>query len=284
MARIGFAPHAERPQATDIAKETVLWLERQGHTAYVFPEVPSAPEGTQRLDGFDLDGLDLMVSLGGDGTMLRAVSMVVGRDVPVLGVNFGRFGYLTAAEPDGLHAAIERFLAGDYVLERRMTLDTLVLPEGSRVARARSTAINDVVLSRPSSAHTVHVRVAITGRQFLSYAADAMIVSSATGSTGYNFSARGPIVSPKLRCLVVTPVSPHMLFDRSLVLDSTDEVALRVEGRADAELAIDGDARGKVAVGERVVCRAGAHDALLVSFGERSFETVLKSKFRLSDR
>ncbi len=279
MAKIGLAPHAERPQATDIAKETALWLESQGHTAYVFPEVPGALEGPERLDG-----LDLMVSLGGDGTMLRAVSMVVGKDVPVLGVNFGRFGYLTAAEPDGLHAAIERFLAGDYVLERRMTLDTLVLPEGSRVARSRSTAINDVVLSRPSNAHTVHVRVAIAGRQFLSYAADAMIVSSATGSTGYNFSARGPIVSPKLRCLVVTPVSPHMLFDRSLVLDSGDEVALRVEGCADAELAIDGDARGKVAVGERVVCRAGAHDALLVSFGERSFETVLKSKFRLSDR
>jgi len=279
MATIGLVPHPERAETLDIAKETALWLEQEGHSASIFQEGLPAREELGRLEG-----LDLMVSLGGDGTLLRAAALVVGRDVPVLGVNFGRFGYLTSAEPDGLHAAVERFLSGDYVLERRMTVDASVLPEGSRSPRLRSTALNDVVLARPSGAHAVHVRVAIASRQFLSYAADAMIVSTATGSTGYNFSARGPIVSPKLRCLVLTPVSPHMLFDRSLVLDSLDEVTLRVEGRSESELAIDGEAWGKVAVGERVVCRVGAHDVLLVSFGERSFESVLKSKFRLSDR
>src|SRR5579875_959728 len=279
MATIGLVPHPERAETLDIAKETALWLEQEGHSASIFQEGLPAREELGRLEG-----LDLMVSLGGDGTLLRPAALVVGRDVPVLGVHFGRFGYLTSAEPAGLHAAVERFLSGDYVLERRMTVDASVLPEGSRSPRLRSTALNDVVLARPSGAHAVHVRVAIASRQFLSYAADAMIVSTATGSTGYNFSARGPIVSPKLRCLVLTPVSPHMLFDRSLVLDSLDEVTLRVEGRSESELAIDGEAWGKVAVGERVVCRVGAHDVLLVSFGERSFESVLKSKFRLSDR
>jgi NAD+ kinase len=277
MATIGLAPHPERAQTLEIAKETAVWLEQEGHTAVIFQAGPAAPGAPARLDD-----LDLMVSLGGDGTLLRAAALVVGRDVPVLGVNFGRFGYLTAAEPDGLHVAVERFLSGDYVLERRMTLDASV--QGPKATRCTATALNDVVLARPSGSHAVHVRVAVAGRHFLSYAVDAMIVSTATGSTGYNFSARGPIVSPKLRCLVVTPVSPHMLFDRSLVLDSSDEVALRVEGRLDAELAVDGEACGKVRVGERVVCRQGAHDVLLVSFGERSFESVLKSKFRLSDR
>lgn len=284
MARIGLVPHAERPQAVEIAKETALWLEGKGHIAVLLPELALQAAWEPRDETEDLDGFDLLVSLGGDGTMLRTVGTVVGRDVPVLGVNFGRLGYLTTAEPDGIHAAVERFLTGDYVLEHRMTVDAVVLPEGSRSPRLETTALNDVVLARPSDAHTVRMRAAVAGRHFLSYTADAMIVATATGSTGYNLSARGPVVSPKLRCLVLTPVSPHMLFDRSLVLDSSDEVCLRVDGTWPADLLVDGEVRGQVAVGERVVCQAGRHDALLVGFGDHTFETVLKGKFHLSDR
>jgi NAD+ kinase len=293
LARIGLVAHEERPQAQQVAKETASWLEGRGHEAFVLPEVRHRAAEASPGDGAPvgggapvepLDGLDLVVSLGGDGTMLRAVRMVVGRELPVLGVNFGMFGYLTAAEPERLHSAVDRFLAGDYVLERRMTVDAAVLSEGSHTPRFVATGLNDVVLARPSDMHAVHTRVSISGRQFLSYASDAMIVATATGSTGYNLSARGPIISPKLRCLVLTPVSPHMLFDRSMVLDGSDEVALRVEGRCAGELTIDGEAYGQVPVGERVVCCAGRHDALLVTFGDHSFETLLKSKFRLSDR
>lgn len=284
MARIGLVPHAERPRAVEVAKETALWLESRGHVAVLLPELSSQVACQPGSVADAVEGLDLLVSLGGDGTMLRTVGMVAHRGIPVLGVNFGRFGYLTTAEPEGLHEAVERFLAGEYVLERRMTVDATVLPEGSRTPRLRATALNDVVLARPAGAHTVHVRVWINGRQFLSYAADAMIVSTATGSTGYNLSARGPIVSPKVRCLVLTPVSPHMLFDRSLVLDASDDVSLRVEGRFGADLIFDGELCGQVAVGERLVCRAGTHDALLVGFGDHTFESILKSKFRLSDR
>jgi NAD+ kinase len=118
----------------------------------------------------------------------------------------------------------------------------------------------------------------------LSYAADSMIVSTATGSTGYNLSARGPIVSPKLRCLVVTPVSPHMLFDRSIVLDPSDEVSFRLQGPWGADLIVDGAACGLVDTGEQIICRVGENDALLVDFGDRKFEKVLKSKFHLADR
>lgn len=283
--RIGFLAHPGRPQAVDIAKKAALWLEERGHIAVLLAE-PSPRAGAAQAHGEtdELDGLDLLVSLGGDGTMLRAVGKVVAKGIPVLGVNFGRLGYLTSVEPDGLHGGLERFLAGDYVLEHRMTVDAMVLPEGSRTSRLQATALNDVVLARPSGAHTVRLRSSIAGRHFLSHTADAMIVSTATGSTAYNLAVRGPIVSPKLRCLILTPVSPHMLFDRSLVLDSSDEVSLRVEGTWAPELIIDGSARGQVAVGERVVCQEGRHDALLVGFGDHSFETVLKSKFHLSDR
>ncbi|HUB69260.1 MAG TPA: NAD(+)/NADH kinase [Acidimicrobiales bacterium] len=279
MAHIGLAPHPERAASGEAAKKTAQWLEESGHTAVILQEPgPGAGEAAETKD------LDLLVSMGGDGTMLRSVGLVVGKGVPVLGVNFGAFGYLAAAEPEGLRHAIERFLSGDYHLVRRMTVDVLVIPEDRAAPRFRATGLNDVVLARPSGTHTISTSVTISSERFLSYAADSMIVSTATGSTGYNFSARGPIISPKLRCLVLTPVSPHMLFDRSIVLDSSDTVSLRVEGRSNAELIVDGVRLGELEVGEQLVCSAGASDAVLVTFGDRSFESVLKSKFRLADR
>jgi NAD+ kinase len=292
MARIGFAPHSERPKAVKIAKSVGAWLAEQGHQAVFLDEVrpPQAQIAT-------IADLDLVVSLGGDGTMLRAVGMALGSGVPVLGVNFGRFGYLTAAEPDGLQHAIQRFLEGDYHLDRRMTIDALIIPDGpdghgsqdgpvgrEGEPRYRAAGLNDIVLARPSGKHTINTSLAISGERFLSYAADSMIVSTATGSTGYNLSARGPIVSPKLRCLVVTPVSPHMLFDRSIVLDPADEVSFRLQGPCGADLIVDGAPCGQVEVGEQLVCRMGENDALLVDFGDRNFERVLKNKFHLADR
>jgi NAD+ kinase len=284
VATIGFAPNSERASAVELAKTTAAWLEGQGHETAVFPDqAPVRPEGgASAVPG--IEDLDLLVSLGGDGTMLRAVGLVLGTDVPVLGVNFGRFGYLAAVEPDGLQQAIERFLAMDYELERRMTVDARVLVKGTKSIRYRATALNDVTLARPSGMHTINASVSVKGQRFLSYAADAMIVATATGSTGYNLSARGPIVSPRLRCLVLTPVAAHMLFDRSLVLDSTDEVSFELHGRSGAELIVDGVPCGQLELGERLICSAGAHDANLVSFGGRTFENVLKNKFHLTDR
>ena len=128
--------------------------------------------------------------------MLRAVGMVLGMSVPVLGVNFGRFGYLTAVEPDGIQHAIVRFLEGDYHLDQRMTIDARVATKGARRPRYSATGLNDIIIARPSGMHTIHASVQISGERFLSYAADSMIVSTPTGSTGYNLSARGLLFPP----------------------------------------------------------------------------------------
>lgn len=286
MASIGFSCHFERRQALDLAHETAEWLIGAGHDAVVLPQgdglVGTGEGGLSPQEA--LGKLDLMVSLGGDGTMLHTVGLMLEHGVPVMGVNFGRFGYLTAVEPDGLRHAIERFLGGDYSLDRRITLDCGVMARQHDKPRALPSSLNDIVLSRPSGTHTINARVSISGHNFLSYAADAMIISTPTGSTGYNLSARGPIVSPGLRCLVLTPVAPHMLFDRSVVLDQHDEVVIELHGRCPADLIVDGRSCGQLEVGERLVCRAGAQDAMLVNFGDRKFETVLKSKFHLTDR
>jgi NAD+ kinase len=279
MAAIGFVPNSGRPRAVELAKATAAWVEQMGHEALVLSDPKSSC-----CQGEDCAGLDLLVSIGGDGTMLRSVGMVLNHGVPVLGVNFGRFGFLTSVEPVGLQIAIERFLKGDYELEHRMTIGGRVLAKGGGAVRLAASALNDIVLTHPSGVHTIGLSLLIGGVKFLSYTADAMIVATPTGSTGYNLSARGPIVSPTLRCQVLTPVSPHMFFDRSLIVAATDEVCLELVGADAAELIVDGAQVGRLEHGESLVCRAGEFDAAFVSFGGRGFEAGLKSKFHLTDR
>ena len=272
MATVGFLAHEKRPAAVELADKAAMWLQDQGHT-------------TRRLDGDGpLGELDLAVSLGGDGTMLRTVDLVSPAGVPVMGVNLGQLGYLTTVEPDGLLDALGRFLAGDYQVESRMTLDVVVSEAGGKTVLRRS-ALNDVVLQRPGGGHTVRVEMFLNGESFLTFAADALIVATPTGSTAYNLSARGPIVSPRARAQVVTPVAPHMLFDRSLVLDASEEVAFTPIGSGYSDVVVDGCPVTVLGPGRTLVCREGERDARIVSWGgDRDFHGVLKHKFNLADR
>jgi NAD+ kinase len=264
--------------------EAAGWLEERGHEARV-PEEDARAIGLAGLAWPRAEltaGLDLAVSLGGDGTMLRAVQLVCGSDIPVLGVNVGHLGYLAAIEPAGLPGALERFLAGDYQIEARMMLDvTVTSTDGTHT---QVTALNEAVLEKTASGHTVRMAIAINERPFTTAAADGMIVATPTGSTAYNFSARGPIVSPRHRALVLTPVSPHMLFDRPLVLDPDEVVDLEVMDGRPAVLVVDGREVAALAPGDRVRCQASSHDARLVTLDGRDFHQILKAKFHLADR
>jgi NAD+ kinase len=281
--KVGFVVHRHRDAALILAKETAEWLVGLGHDVEIY-ETEATPDEYTRPRG-----LDLAVSLGGDGTMLRTVDLVCGDEVPVLGVNFGRLGYLTVVEPAGLREALQRFLHGDYQVEARMTLDVAVTPaEGSRevgaTARISRSALNDVVLQRTLVGHTMHTDLAVNGLPFLTFASDSLILATPTGSTAYNLSARGPIVSPRARVQVVTPVAPHMLFDRSLVLDADETVTITAIGEQPIDVVIDGWHATTMGPGDTVECREGAHDAMLVTFGERDFHRILKTKFNLADR
>ena len=279
MAFIGFVVHSDRESALLLAKETGEWLAEQGHRSEIVLTGPK-PYDRPRPEGWDL-----AVSLGGDGTMLWAVDLVCGTGLPVLGVNLGRLGYLTVVEPAGLRGALERFLAGDYQVEARMTLDvSFAAPPGEEAPAASRMALNDVVLQRTEVGHTMHTEVAVNSEPFLSFASDSLILATPTGSTAYNLSARGPIVSPKARVQVLTPVAPHMLFDRSLVLDADDIVAITVTGDRPVDVVVDGWRSVTLAPGQSGRCCGGRKDALLVTFGARDFHRILKLKFDLKDR
>ena len=282
---VGVVAHRDRPAAHDLAARTAKWLgERE-----IVVKVPSADAeavGLTDLAGGDgdrfVEGLDLVITLGGDGTMLRAVDMAYEAGVAVLGVNCGQMGYLTEVEPGDLDRALERIVDGDYAVAERMVLQVEVSSGGA--AGGRWWALNEAVLEKVRTGRLARLAVDINGAYFTTYAADGVIVATPTGSTAYSFSARGPIVSPRLRCLLLTPVSPHMLFDRSLVLDADEELRFRLEDQGSVVLTLDGVVRGELEVGDTVTCTGGPRPARIVTFGPRDFHQILKAKFGLADR
>ena len=274
MARIAFYIHPGRSEATLLAERATAWLAQQGHSAV--PAIGS--------DGsVSIDGAELVVSLGGDGTLLRAVEVALTAGIPVLGVNIGRLGYLTPVEPSDLENALARFLEGTHQVEERMTLEVTVTgPDGQSVAHRR--ALNEATVEKTVPGHTVRVAAMIDDRPFVTYAADGLLVSTPTGSTAYNLSARGPVLSPRLRAIVVTPVSPHMIFDRPLVLEPAQRVTLEVLEPRPAVLVVDGVTVSTLQPGSTVDCREGVRPARLVTFGAHEFHAILRAKFHLADR
>lgn len=301
MTSVAFAVHPEHPEAAELAERAARWLRDRGHRALVLPVTGPAGGGdgqtsppkwadAELAPGEDLpsaDGVDLAVSLGGDGTILRTVRWAAPRGVPVLGVNLGRLGYLTEVEPPDLERALGRFVGGDYAAESRMMLDVAVEADPAAPGPAEAVhhlALNEAVMEKTVPGHTVRLAAAVAGRPFVTYAADGVLVATPTGSTAYNLSARGPILSPRLRALVVTPISPHMLFDRALVLEPDEAVTLRVAGPRSAVLVVDGLTVATLEPGRQVSCRAAGFDARLVVFGQRDFHAIVRSRFGLTDR
>lgn len=276
VLRLLLVAHPDRAAADELVGRARAWADANGVTAVVADD--SVPVGDPTIVP---GGFDAVVSFGGDGTMLRAVDLVAAHGVPVLGVNCGQMGYLTAIEPAQLDDALDRLRRGEYEISERTVLTATV--ESTGPAAGTWTALNEVVLEKPHPGRLVRFEVAINGAVFTSYAADGMILATPTGSTAYSFSAGGPIVSPRLACLLLTPVSPHMLFDRTLVVDDTDQLEVRVVERP-AVLTVDGRELGELEPGAVVRGRCGERPARIITIGARDFHQILKAKFGLADR
>lgn len=282
MSDVLVVAHRQRVDAVSLARQTIDWLRSNGHRPLMAEEDAAALEiEIDRLH--DPGDLGLAVSLGGDGTVLRTVHLLDGEPVPVMGVNVGLLGYLTEVEPPGLTAALARFFSGDHEIDARMMLSVAVRRASGEVETMRR-ALNEASLEKREAGHTVRLLVHIDGAPFTSYQADGIIVATPTGSTAYSLSARGPVVSPRHRALLLTPVSPHMLFDRSLVLDPDEAVGIEVTGHRPVELAVDGQRVATVHLGDTVVVEPADCEAHFVRLAPRRFHQILKAKFGLSDR
>ena len=220
---------------------------------------------------------DLVVSLGGDGTMLRALRLADGHRAPVLGVNLGKLGFLAEVDVPDVPAALTAIDEQEFTTEPRLAVDAIL---GEQVV----TAFNDVALVRFPGLATAAVAVLAAGHPFVSYAADAFVVATPTGSTAYSFSAGGPIVSPAVEALLVTPAAPHSAYNRGLVLSIQDSLALEVlpsSGRLAVE--VDGQVAANVEPGDQVELRPRPAAAHVVRLGRTTFYERARRKLRLAD-
>jgi NAD+ kinase len=274
--KIALVVHPYRSEATEIAAQLVAEATRRG-----FP-VSANEEDASRVPGTEVRGpgpadADVVVAVGGDGTVLEGVRLGIEADLPVLGVNAGHMGFLAEVEPAMVPEAVAALAAGEYSESRRMTLaarfdgaDTVI-------------GINDAVIEKTVSQHILRVAVWVNEERLIGYRTDAVIVATPTGSTAYTFSAGGPLVDPELEALVVTPVAPHTLFGRPLVFQPGTTLTFHIEGDRPGRVNIDGRSHAVLEPGEQVVITRGEPSARFIRLVPRNFATAVREKFHLHD-
>jgi NAD+ kinase len=317
IGRIGLVTHTGRESARHTADQVRAWA--ADHDVPIGDmDVWDGEDGRKRLNSVDeataCGHPDLIVTVGGDGTFLRGARIAMRDNAAILGVNAGTLGFLTEVEPDGLCEALDQYHAGRYEIEERLTLTMRssrpleVPPDLMGLLRAgrgpllpppptKTTlddaawgvpldlnALNDVVFEKLARDRQAGLGLYLDGRLFASYSTDALVVGTSTGSTAYSFAAGGPVLSPRVEGLVVTPVAPHMIFNRSLVLAADEVVTVWVQEQSGPiAVTVDGQLRGVVKPGDWVAIYVAASRARIVRLQRADFFTRLRSRFALAD-
>jgi NAD+ kinase len=227
--------------------------------------------------------IDLLITMGGDGTLLHGARMVAAHGTPVLGINFGHLGFLTSIAPDDLEAHIPKLFRDEYWLDRRFTLEIRVIGPAGRKSESY-VALNDAVLHKGGLARIVRLAVDVgPDNEIATYSADGIVLATPTGSTAYSLSANGPVVDPSVECILATPICPHMLVIRPLVLPSTATVTIRPLSRsAELLLTVDGQDGERLGPDDRLIVRKGKPIVSLVRFPGQSFFSTLRRKLNWS--
>jgi NAD+ kinase len=276
VQRIGFAYNPTNEAAVELRERAEGWCRMHGIEHW------AAQAQDFDLLCRELATTDVLVVLGGDGTLLRAARAVIQVDVPLLGVNLGKIGFLSKVEALELEPVLGKLVAGDYTLDPRMALEARILPAGRDEGSATHHALNDIVVARGALARVTRLDVAIGPTHVATFIADGLVVSSPTGSTGYSFSAGGPIVAPDSRNLIVTPIAAYLSTVRSVVVGPDQVVRCRIVDANEAIVSIDGREDVPVAVGDVVEVRALARSVRLVApAGSQPFWDLFRRKVEL---
>jgi NAD+ kinase len=281
---IGICVKPDEPQLAEQVAELTAWLRDRGievrldeHAARLRGEEPSALEDW-------ISKVDLVVVLGGDGTLLAAARAIGDHAVSVLGVNLGTLGFLAETSSGELFSTLEEALAGRFAVAERMRLDVSV--EADAGPAARYLALNDAVIGKSALSRMIDLETRADGVEVTTYHADGLIVATPTGSSAYSLSAGGPLLVPDLQAIVLTPICPHTLTQRPLVLPETCLVEIRIRDVRDGEvhLTVDGQVGQELVEGDRIrVCRAAHPVRMLVPPGRNRFE-VMRAKLRWGER
>jgi NAD+ kinase len=226
---------------------------------------------------------DVLLVLGGDGTMLNAARLAGERSIPILGVNMGGLGFLTEVRLENLYPSLERVFANDFVLDERLMLRTHIHRHGETVAQGE--VLNDVVISKGTLARMIELKIAIQGRFVTNLRGDGLILSSPTGSTAYSLSAGGPIIDPAVQSLILTPICPHTLTHRPLIVPGNAKIDVTLTSKDDGAMAtLDGQVGIAISQGDSVVIQTSDHRTRLIRFPESNYYDVLREKLKWGDR
>jgi len=312
--RIGLVVHTGRAEAVQAADTVRRWTAEHDMTC-VDVDVWSKPRRHSKDEVSAVGQLDLVVTIGGDGTFLRGARLAIAADCPVMGVNVGRVGFLTDVRPEDVGAALDNVREGIVRVEPRLTLTmrasrALSIPPGieSLLHYGRGpmlppppvrdgspetvgwgvaldvTAVNDVVFEKLARDRQASMGVYLSSKLFATYSADALIVASPTGSTAYSFAAGGPVLSPYLDALIFTPVAPHMIFDRSILISAREVMAVRVlDGSSQVAVSVDGTVQDALDPGDWIAVYAAARRVKLLRFNPDDFYDRLRGRFSLAD-
>lgn len=285
MKKFYIIANSEKDEGMQVAGMTARYLEAHGCFCVIRPATSRGREPFHHYTDINHipEDVECVIVLGGDGTLLQAARDVVSRQIPLLGINLGTLGYLAEIDRESIEPALNHLMADEYVLENRMMLQGKVYHKGKMIAE--DVALNDIVIGRDGPLRVIGFNNYVNGEFLNSYKADGIIISTATGSTGYSLSAGGPIVSPETNIMIMTPVAPHTLNTRSIIFPAGDEIAVEIThgvqmGQGKAIASFDGDTNISMTLGDKVVIRRSVQDTKIVKISNISFLEVLRKKMK----
>lgn len=274
------------PSAVSLAKTLSKWLKDKGLSVYTGPEQKLIP-GTRNLRKADFDKIALVIVLGGDGTYLRAVRLLQGRTIPILGVNLGSLGFLTPTRADEVFSVVEHTLQNKMELTPRSMIRVQLLKKGKK--NIDTYALNDIVIERGNLSQLINVM--IKSERFLinEVKADGIIVASPTGSTAYSLAAGGPILHPEVKALVVTPISPHALTTRPLIMPDEGSLSFKLVGKLHekkqlAHFIVDGQKLAEISNEDEIIVKRAKLDHWMVKDPSHNYFHLLREKLKFGDR
>jgi NAD+ kinase len=283
IATVGIISKPHIPEAEEIVCSLLDWLDERGIQYRCDEETARYGKLDKFFSREELpDGTDLVIVLGGDGTLLSAARVIAGRDIPLFAVNLGRLGFLTAIQAADLFPELERALRGEHRIGRRRMVDCELVREGK--VMATYSALNDVVITKSEMARMIDLDAHVDDHFVAAYKADGLIVATPTGSTAYSLSAGGPVVFPQVAAFCITPICPHMLTNRPVIVPDTSIIRILNHGENGTFLTIDGQVGEPLSKGDRIVCHSSPKTIQLIRPPKMLFFDVLREKLKWGER
>jgi NAD+ kinase len=281
---IGIFAKVQDPRCREVAGELLVWLKNRGLVPLIEERLSRYLECENGFPGEEIPSkADLVVVLGGDGTLLSVARLVRKQEVPILGINLGSLGFLTEIPVSGLYPALESYLRGDYTTSRRMMLSVSHTRGGETIGVYE--ALNDAVINKGAPAKIISLDTSVDSSFLATFKADGLIIASPTGSTGYSLSAGGPIVDPGNDCLLITPICSHTLTNRPLVVSADAKIIITLDSRIEnVMLTLDGQVGVPLEYRDVLSVRRAEHRTRLMVSGATDYYEVLRTKLKWGER